>query len=181
MNVKRVLVTTGALVLPCIASAQECRIVGIKPLKEFVTAGQRRCFENAKQARKAGFTKLDSDRPISMHFLLEPSQEVPPSNSTASGECLATLLPGEKKIGISCSHTVADVTAAHIHSGAAGANGSVICGAESGKSPFAIYCSLSDEQVAAVRAGQTYVNVHSTQNPAGEIRGQVTDSGAHSH
>jgi hypothetical protein len=27
--------------------------------------------------------------------------------------------------------------------------------------------------VANMRSGQTYVNVHTTQNPGGEIRGQI--------
>jgi hypothetical protein len=32
-----------------------------------------------------------------------------------------------------------------------------------------------DELVAAIRPGVTYVNVHSTLWPAGEIRGQITN------
>ena len=32
-----------------------------------------------------------------------------------------------------------------------------------------------DELVAAIRAGRTYANVHSTKFPPGEIRGQIND------
>jgi len=37
------------------------------------------------------------------------------------------------------------------------------------------------ELVAAVRAGKTYVNVHTTKWPAGEIRAQLGHEGHHSH
>jgi hypothetical protein len=29
-------------------------------------------------------------------------------------------------------------------------------------------------QIAALKAGKTYVNVHTAKNPGGEVRGQVT-------
>jgi len=32
-----------------------------------------------------------------------------------------------------------------------------------------------DEFIRAIRAGVTYVNVHSTKFPSGEIRGQIND------
>jgi CHRD domain len=36
-----------------------------------------------------------------------------------------------------------------------------------------------DTFVRALRAGVTYANVHTTQSPGGEIRGQIRDGGAH--
>lgn len=38
-----------------------------------------------------------------------------------------------------------------------------------------------DELIKAIRAGATYVNVHSTRWPGGEIRSQISGSGAHNH
>jgi hypothetical protein len=38
-----------------------------------------------------------------------------------------------------------------------------------------------DELVAAVRAGRTYANVHSTKYPAGEIRAQLDRGHKHGH
>jgi hypothetical protein len=38
-----------------------------------------------------------------------------------------------------------------------------------------------DELIAAIRAGKTYVNVHSTTWPAGEIRSQIDNGEGHDH
>jgi len=67
-------------------------------------------------------------------------------------------------------------TAAHIHEGAAGANGPVIV-------PFTkisdnVFVApesarLTDAQYASYKAGNLYVNVHSAKNPGGEIRAQI--------
>jgi hypothetical protein len=88
------------------------------------------------------------------------------------------------------------VTAAHIHVGQRGVNGGVsafFCGG-GGKPPCPTEGELSgvitpvdvlgpasqgveagsfDELVRAIRAGKTYVNVHTTRWPGGEVRGQV--------
>ena len=46
-----------------------------------------------------------------------------------------------------------------------------------GPSPQGITAGQFDELVAAIRAGVTYVNVHSTLYPGGEIRAQLGDHG----
>ena len=38
-----------------------------------------------------------------------------------------------------------------------------------------------DELIAAIRAGATYVNIHSTRWPGGEIRSQVNGNSGHKH
>ncbi len=38
-----------------------------------------------------------------------------------------------------------------------------------------------DELIAAIRAGATYVNVHSTRWPGGEIRSQINGNSGHQH
>jgi hypothetical protein len=38
-----------------------------------------------------------------------------------------------------------------------------------------------DELLAAIRAGATYVNVHSTRWPGGEIRSQIDGNSSHNH
>jgi CHRD domain len=68
--------------------------------------------------------------------------------------------------------------AAHIHRGRAGRAGPVLvalCGpCRSGQRGTA---RISHAQLRTIRAGGTYVNVHTAKNAAGEIRGQVKASG----
>ncbi|HKX48510.1 MAG TPA: CHRD domain-containing protein [Gaiellaceae bacterium] len=64
--------------------------------------------------------------------------------------------------------------AAHIHAGRVGRAGGVmvaLCGpCRSGQRGTTM---ISHAQLRAIRAGRTYVNVHTRRNAAGEIRGQV--------
>ena len=71
--------------------------------------------------------------------------------------------------------------AAHIHVGKPGKAGAVmvaLCGpCRNGQRGNA---TISHAQLGTIRAGGSYVNVHTTRNAAGEIRGQVTSSGTSS-
>jgi hypothetical protein len=67
-------------------------------------------------------------------------------------------------------------TAAHIHEAAAGANGPVIVPfTKSGDNTFvaAEGAKMTEAQYEAFKAGRTYVNVHSNEHKAGEIRAQL--------
>jgi CHRD domain len=70
-------------------------------------------------------------------------------------------------------------TAAHIHAGRVGKAGAVLvalCGpCRSGQRGSK---SITHAQLRSIRAGRTYVNVHTAKNAAGEIRGQVKASEA---
>jgi len=106
---------------------------------------------------------------------LSGSQEVPPVGSNAAGS--GSISVGDDGsvsgyIRVSGMNAVA----AHIHQGASGANGPVIVpfskNADGSWSP-APGAKLNDAQLAAYKAGNTYVNVHSPEHKAGEIRGQL--------
>jgi len=100
-------------------------------------------------------------------------------SSAPSGSGSITLDPVTKVIsGSFITVNVANVTAAHIHDGNAGVAGPVIIPllqSPAGSGIWTVTASipLTDAQIARLQAGGYYVNVHTTLNPAGEIRGQL--------
>ena len=63
---------------------------------------------------------------------------------------------------------------AHIHEGAAGVNGGILANLTSSLNASATgTVTVSDDVLAKMRAGNAYVNVHTNNRTAGEIRGQL--------
>ncbi len=106
-------------------------------------------------------------------FSLNELQTVPRSFSEASGRCVATLNGDDSELTVHCTHSVADATAAHIHLGVAGQAGPVVFSLGDAASPIDATWALSAEDLANLRAERFYVNVHSTANPPGDVRGQI--------
>jgi hypothetical protein len=121
---------------------------------------------------------------------LAGSNEVDPNNSTATGTAMFTDRGGSFDYSIDVQN-IDLPTAAHIHVGVAGVNGSVVVPLFSTSSPVADFSgrlvtgsftaadivatsSLSMEGLRdLMRTGGAYVNVHTTAIPGGEIRGQI--------
>jgi hypothetical protein len=108
-------------------------------------------------------------------------QEVPPNASPGSGSGTAffdstglTLT-----LNVTFSGLTASTTASHIHTGAVGVAGPVAVdtspittiGATSGTVSGTV--SIASTHVANLLAGNTYLNIHTTAYPGGEIRGQL--------
>ncbi len=126
---------------------------------------------------------------------LSGSNEVPAVNSTATGTFTADLNETAGTLTWSLSvPSITNATAAHIHTGAAGTNGGIVVNlfaAPAGSPASSINVSGTARAtdvigtlagnfaglVTALKAGTLYVNVHTTANPGGEIRGQIV-SGA---
>jgi hypothetical protein len=109
---------------------------------------------------------------------LNGSQENPPVTTAASGAATLVLDPRTRMLTGSVTTSGVAGTAAHIHTGAAGSNGGVaIALAEtaggSGVWNVPANTTLSDAQVASLRSGGLYANVHSAAHAGGEIRGQL--------
>lgn len=105
-------------------------------------------------------------------------QEVPTNGSAALGNGVLSFDPVTKAFAGRLTLTGITAVAAHIHSGALGANGPVLfeltqTTAGSGVWVSATGATLSDAQITALNAGALYFNAHSTAFPAGEIRGQI--------
>ena len=106
---------------------------------------------------------------------LRGNNEVPANTSAATGTANVSV---SEDCSVSGKITVSGMTAtaAHIHTGAAGANGPVaVPFNKSGENAFetAGGAKMNAEQCAAYKAGNTYVNVHSAAHPGGEIRAQL--------
>ena len=103
------------------------------------------------------------------------SSEVPPVSTQAYGTGVVNI-DADRTVTVTVSVIDMVPTAAHIHEGAAGANGPVIVplnrisensfGAPSG-------AKLTEAQYTAYKAGNLYVNVHSARYPNGEVRAQI--------
>ena len=109
---------------------------------------------------------------------LEPSSEVPPRVSHGHGMLNATFDTSTKSLQWTVTYEglSGPATAAHFHGPApVGQNAKVQVpiGKDALASPIKGSAALTEQQVTDLMAGQWYFNVHTSQNPMGEIRGQV--------
>ena len=109
---------------------------------------------------------------------LEPSSEVPPRVSHGHGMVNAQFDTSTKTLQwtITYEGLTGPASAAHFHGPApVGQNAKiqVPIGKDALASPIKGSAALTDQQVTDLMAGQWYFNVHTAQNPMGEIRGQV--------
>jgi hypothetical protein len=126
---------------------------------------------------------------------LSGKEEVPPNESPSTG--FAWVKITDDKIGYEVNVTDMDkVNAAHIHLAEAGKNGPVVLTLFKGGPTEQVNGTVGEanvtasnlegpmkgkditDLVTAMKNGTTYVNVHTTDFPDGEIRGQLMDSRA---
>jgi len=105
---------------------------------------------------------------------LSGDQEVPAVKTDGKGSGTITVADDGAVSG-SVTTTGVKGTMAHIHQGAAGANGPVIVpftkDGDTYKAPAG--AKLTPDQLKEFKAGNTYFNVHSDANKGGELRGQL--------
>lgn len=121
--------------------------------------------------------KKDSTTNPEVTFLatITGANEVPANASAATGSATLTFNNSTKVFTIVVTFQGITATASHIHKGAVGASGGVIFGFTPPITSPINYTSaaLDATQEADLNAGLYYVNVHSAEFPAGEIRGQL--------
>ena len=109
---------------------------------------------------------------------LEGRQENPAVTTAATGYARVFLneTAGTITYQVVYNNLGSTQTAGHIHTGARGANGPVTIGfAVVGGTSGVINgtSAITAPQIATLRSQGMYVNVHTTNNPGGEIRGQL--------
>lgn len=128
---------------------------------------------------------------------LSGEEEVQPADTEAQGQAIFRLSKDGSELSYKLiTANIENVVQAHIHLAPAGANGSVVAWLYPSSPPAELLPGRSDGVLAegvltaddlvgpfaggelsdlleAMRAGNTYVNVHTTQFPGGEIRGQI--------
>jgi hypothetical protein len=107
---------------------------------------------------------------------LKGADEVPPNATKGKGTVSATLDTNTKAFSYAVTYTglTGPATAAHFHGPAApGANAPPIITITSVTSPIRGTTTLTDTQIADLKAGKWYFNVHTAAHPGGEIRGQL--------
>jgi hypothetical protein len=109
-----------------------------------------------------------------VNVTLSGTEEVPPVSTAARGSGSFTI-GDDGAVSGSVTTTGVQGTMAHIHLAAKGQNGPVIVPlTKSGDTYTApAGAKLNDAQMAAFKAGNLYINVHSDANKGGEVRGQL--------
>lgn len=113
-------------------------------------------------------------------FDLFPEQEVPPVESLASGRGYATLNTEFGGLRLNVWAEDMETTAAHIHQADIGENGDAVIELEQNGDHAGLWqtpynTALDSGTQALLLTGGHYVNVHSDNFPAGEIRGQIAE------
>jgi len=128
--------------------------------------------------------------------ILRGRNEVPPVRTRAFGITRSSLIDNGTVLNILTAIARlprnVEITMAHLHLGAEGTNGPVIAdllseGGFSGRFTRRLKTDVEggdlvgpmlgqplDALVAQIQAGNVYVNIHTARNPAGELRGQLT-------
>lgn len=143
-------------------------------------SNSRRVFMAFGGLALAGMLSLAQAAPVSFDVPLTGAQQVPPVQTSGSGSASLTYDAGTRVVtwNITFSGLSSPATMAHFHGpAAAGKNASVKVwlshkGTEM-TSPLTGQATLSPADAKLFEAGEMYINVHTKNNPDGEIRGQV--------
>ena len=129
-----------------------------------------------------GMTNLLHAEHLSSHLQfsakMSGANEVPAVTSDAQGIGIFTLDKAKSTlyINVSLNNLSGPITGMHIHEGVAGANGPVIFNLVpflSGNRAKGVIRDIAPEVITKLLNGAYYINVHTSLNPGGEIRGQI--------
>lgn len=107
------------------------------------------------------------------------AQQVPPTNSTATGMVNIVLDKAARMVYLTGNYTGLNsaATSAHIHKGAAGVSGTTITPLQyttTSTGTLDTARAITSADVDSILSGKTYIDIHTFTNTLGEIRGQVS-------
>jgi subtilisin family serine protease len=163
-------------------------VLGAEFLQDSVTGGNLPTIpvvsvEDAPQAFQD--VVLDLSAGTQSTVQLFGANEVPPVATTMSGVAHFAYNTANRQLTYDVTVVVTDpvtVTGAHIHDGEAGENGEILHPLYTGPTnvtdtlSFDGVVSLTADEEEALFESALYINVHTTDNPGGEIRAQVAAS-----
>ena len=116
-----------------------------------------------------------SENEVKFLATLNGASEVPANSSMATGTATLTYNNETKIFSIIVNFYGVTATGAHIHKGAPGIPGGVVFAFASPVTSPVNYTSVAIDstQQADLNASLYYVNIHSSEYPSGEIRGQL--------
>lgn len=139
----------------------------------------RRTMLSLTAAGLVGSTAIALAAQTSFDVPLSGQEQSPPVQTSGTGTAHLTYDPQTRvmKWSIEYSGLSSPVTMAHFHRGAKGQNGPVVIWlskrGEPVSSPITGQQTLTAAEAKQMMAGDWYINVHTKDHPAGEIRGQV--------
>lgn len=113
-----------------------------------------------------------------MDIILSGGQQVPAVSTNGAGFAYLEVNTSTGAIsGIITVRNLENVTAAHIHSGAADETGPIVTtfthNETTGQFSLPADSRLSSADLTALQEGKLYINVHTSAHPSGELRGQL--------
>jgi len=119
--------------------------------------------------------QIENNLVKSFAFDLCGDQEVPAKTLDGYGGGFVTINKSNTELiyGIIADGLSDAPTAAHIHDGAFGANGPVIVGLTPPEPLTVEILAITGTLAAKIEGDDAYINVHTSANPGGEIRGQI--------
>lgn len=124
--------------------------------------------------------QIMSDDYTLLLFDVSGQQQNPALRVDAKGDGYGTYNSSTKELDIKVvTSNIDDATAGHIHLGKVGEDGGVIRTLESDNQKvwkLVTNTVLTEDEASQLLTAQSYVNIHSPENPNGEIRGQILTS-----
>lgn len=109
--------------------------------------------------------------------VINGQQEVPATNSTATGTFTGTLDKTTRMLTYEVTYQGLTPAAGHLHRGKPGENGPVVVGFDNvavKTSPVRGTAMLRQTLADSLMNGMVYVNLHTAAFPGGEIRGNIS-------